>query len=123
MSQFKASVQIWKPGSPEQAASVELLVDTGSTLTWVPQEVLASIGVEPSERRTFETIEGRIIERNIAGVMAKTDGRGSGIAVVFGEKGDGAVLGAQALEGFGLAADVVRRRLTPSVSLAMRSRR
>ena len=98
---------------------MRLLVDTGATLSWVPKSVLKRIGVKPAERRAFETIEGRIIEREVAAVMARIDGRTSGIAVVFAEKGDGAVLGAQALEGLGLTADVVRRRLTPTISLAM----
>jgi len=119
MSQFKATLEIWRPGSPRRAAIVRLLVDTGATITWVPRSVLERIGVRPAERRAFETIEGRIIEREVAGVMARIDGRTSGIAVVFAEKGDGAVLGAQALEGLGLTADVVRRRLIPSISLAM----
>ncbi len=119
MSQFKATVKIWKPGNPKRAAKVRLLVDTGATLSWVPRIVLEKIGVRPTERRAFETIEGRIIEREVAGVMARINGRTSGIAAVFAEKGDGSVLGAQALEGLGLTADVVRRRLTPSISLAM----
>lgn len=119
MSLFKVSVKIWKPGSPRRATSVRLLVDTGSTLTWVPRGALQKIGVRPTERRTFETIEGRIIERDVTHLSISVDGRSSGILAVFAEKGEGAVLGAQALEGLGLAADVVRRRLRPSVSLAM----
>jgi predicted aspartyl protease len=123
MSQFKAKVIIWKPGHPASRASVQLLVDTGATLNWVPRPVLERIGVKATERRSFETIEGRIIERDVAAVEARTDGRSSGINVVFAEKGDSAVLGAQALEGFGVAADVVRKRLVPSVSLAVMSQR
>ena len=96
-----------------------MLVDTGATLSWVPRTVLEKIGVRPTERRAFETIEGRIIQREVANVEASIDGRSSGIAVVFAEKGEGAVLGAQALEGLGLSPDMNRRRLKPTISLAM----
>jgi len=119
MGQFKAKVKIWKPGSSRRAATVRLLVDTGATLNWIPWAVMERIGVKPTERRAFETIEGRIIERDIANVEAGVDGRTSGIAVVFAEEGEGAILGAQALEGLGLSPDVSRRRLKPTVSLAM----
>jgi len=122
VSQFKAKVTIWKPGQPARSVTLDLPVDTGATLSWVPRSALEQIGVEPRQRRPFEAIEGRIIERDVSVVEARTDGQDAGISVVFAEKGDTAVLGAQALEGFGVAAEVVRRRLAPSVSLAVKSR-
>src|SRR5439155_19674291 len=37
----------------------DLLVDTGSTLSWVPEDVAARIGIQATEVRTFRLADGR----------------------------------------------------------------
>ena len=44
---------------------LEILVDTGSTYTWIRSERLKEIGIRPMDKRRFKTIEGKIIEREI----------------------------------------------------------
>ena len=104
----------------ERYEALEALVDTGSTYTWVPGDLLRRLGVTPMGRREFETADGRVIERDVAVAMARYDGQALPTLVVFGEDGSRPLLGAYTLEGFGLAADPLRKRLVPARGLALR---
>ena len=44
MGQFSVHVEVAHPADPTRVAEVELLVDTGATLIWVPREVLNQLG-------------------------------------------------------------------------------
>ncbi len=99
--------------------SVEALVDTGSTYTWVPRSILERLGVQSQFRREFETADGRIIERDMAEVPIRLDAGQLATLVVFSGDGDLVLLGVYTLEGFGLAADPVNRRLVRVRGLAM----
>ena len=99
--------------------SVEALVDTGSTYTWVPRSILERLGVQSQFRREFETADGRIIERDMAEVPIRLDAEQLATLVVFSGDGDLVLLGVYTLEGFGLAADPVNRRLVRVRGLAM----
>jgi len=100
---------------PEATQPLKLLVDTGSTYTWVAGSVLRALGVEPTERRRLLTIEGRATERPAAEVLITLEGRTLHTLCLFGESGDLDVLGTYTLEGFGLAGDPVQRRLIPAL--------
>lgn len=95
------------------------LVDTGSTYTWVPRDVLERLSVQPGFRWEFETADGRVIERDVAEAAARMDGQQRTTLVVFGEPGSMPLLGAYTLEAFGLAVDPVNRRLIRVRGLAM----
>ncbi|TLZ98459.1 MAG: hypothetical protein E6J99_07825 [Methanobacteriota archaeon] len=43
----------------------DLIVDTGSTLSWVPEEVAARVGIQATEVRTFRLADGREVERPV----------------------------------------------------------
>jgi len=91
-------------------------VDAGSTYTWVRREVLENLGVKPTARWRFRTIDGRIIERDMSKVVERLGERATGI-VVFAERGDAEVLGVDALEGLGLEVDPTTRQLKKIESL------
>jgi clan AA aspartic protease len=99
--------------------SVEAMVDTGSTYTWVPGDVLHRLGVEPETRMEFETADGRVIEREVAQTWVRHDGSAHITFVVFADDGATPLLGAYTLDGFGLAVDPIRRRLVPVRRLAL----
>ena len=101
--------------------SVDALVDTGSTYTVVPANLLRGLGIIPKERIEFELGDGRIIEREIGEARVRVDGRNAITFVVFGDEGISALLGAYTLEGVRLAVDPVRRRLVPTRALLMRA--
>jgi predicted aspartyl protease len=93
------------------AQDLELLVDTGSLLTWIPREVLEAVGVKTLGRKKFKTIEGRIVERDVGETLLELMGEKATRLVVFGEKGDAQVLGVEALEGLGFEVDPVTKQL------------
>lgn len=115
MGTFFVEALIAAPHRPEAAQPLKLLVDTGSTYTWVSATLLRGLGVEPTERRRVLTIEGRATERPAAEVLITLEGRTLHTVCLFGESGDMEVLGAYTLEGFGLAVDPVQRRLIPAL--------
>src|SRR3990172_2579586 len=120
MGTFRAAIEIGDPQG-EGYEALEALVDTGSTYTWVPMDILRQMGVEPVGRREFETADGRIIEREMGRTWVRIDGRTEITLVVFGEEGSRPLLGAYTLEGLRLAPDPVNRRLVPVRGLALKA--
>jgi len=98
---------------------VDLLVDTGATLSRVPRQILEQLDVPRLPRRSCIVADGRTVDRETAGVMMRVDGSQAMITVVFAESGDGHLLGATALESLGFAVDPVRQQLIPRSLLAM----
>jgi predicted aspartyl protease len=89
----------------------DVIVDTGSDYTWVPQPVLESIGLAPERIVDFVTTDGREIERGIGFANVYAEGTSTADIVVFAERGDLILLGARTIEGLNLRIDVVGRRL------------
>ena len=89
-------------GSRETSA--ELVVDTGSVLTWVRRNRLEGIGAKARREKDFRTIEGRIVRRKTGPLTIRYDGAEADI-VVFGDESDAEVLGVTALEGLGIQVD------------------
>ncbi len=117
MGTFKVEIEIGGPGGRWER--VEALVDTGASYTWVAAEVLRRLGVRPAFQREFETADGRVIVREMGETAARFDGEQRTTLVIFGDEGSSALLGAYTLEGFGLAADPVNRRLVAVRGLLM----
>jgi len=98
----------------------ELLVDTGSTYTWVDGGVLERLGVKVRKVWRFRAIDGRIIERRIGDALVECMEEQAPTVVVFAEKGDRKVLGVHALEGLRLEIDPSTGELRKSeASLAL----
>ena len=92
--------------------SVEALVDTGSTYTWIPRDVLDRLGVAPEEDWPFELADGREVQYPVAWTPIRlVTGRSRPSVVVFGQPGSQPILGVVTLEVFRLAADPVNHRL------------
>ena len=119
MGKFAATAEIGDPAG-QRYETIEAIVDTGSTYTWVPKDALARLGVEPQSKREFETADGRVIERDVGRTWIRIDGKSEITLVVFGDEGSTPLLGAYTLEGFGLAADPLGRRLVPVRGLALK---
>jgi predicted aspartyl protease len=115
MGTFFAEALLAAPQQPDRRAPVKLLVDSGSTYTWVAATVLRELSVVPTERRRVVTIEGQLTERDAAEVLITLEGRTLHTVCLFGGAGDLTVLGAYTLEGFGLTVDPVQRKLIPAL--------
>jgi len=89
----------------------DTLVDTGSELTWIPRDILQSIGVTVERRRSFIVADGRRLERDIGYALVHAGGSVTVDEVVFAEETDFALLGVRSLEGLNLRVDVVTKQL------------
>jgi clan AA aspartic protease len=89
----------------------DALVDTGSELTWIPREVLQSIGIDVERRRSCIVADGRRVERDIGYAVVHAGESATVDEVVFAEESDFALLGVRSLEGLNLRIDVVRKKL------------
>ena len=96
---------------------VALLVDTGSTYTWVSSVLLEKLGIEAKTVRKFKTIDGRLLERKVGEVIIEYMDEKATRMVVFAEKDDGEVLGVDALEGLGLEVDPITKQLRKAEAL------
>ena len=120
MGTFSVGIEVGDP-TESRFETVDALVDTGASHTWVPRDVLERLGVEPHTRWEFETADGRVIERDVAETRVRYNGQTHTTFVVFGDVGSQPLLGAYTLEGFLLAPDPVNRRLVRVRGLAMTS--
>lgn len=100
-------------------ARVELIVDTGSILTWVSSDRLKEIGSKPKREKAFRTIEGRVLRRKTGPATIRYDGTEADVEVVFGEDKDAEVLGVTALESLGYEVDPITTQLRRSSLLAL----
>ncbi|MFP3291973.1 MAG: aspartyl protease family protein [Thermoproteus sp.] len=117
MGRTTAAVKICSPQDGTKCVETELIVDTGSTYTWIRRERLEAIGVKPSKARKFRTIEGRTIEREVGEAVIECLGERAMSIVVFAERDDVEVMGVVALESLALEVDPVTRQLKKAESL------
>jgi len=117
MGHTTATVRICNPQDRTKCIETELIVDTGSTYTWIRRERLEMIGVKPAGLKRFRTIEGKTIEREVSEAVIECLGESATRIVVFAEKGDAEVMGVDTLEGLGLEVDPVTKQLRKAESL------
>lgn len=105
-----AKIKIYGPDL-SKSEEIELLVDSGSTYTWVPKGLLERLGIERRRVGRFKPMDGRLLSRGVGEAILEHMGEGATRMVVFAEEGDAAVLGVDALEGLGLEVDPITRQL------------
>ncbi|MET1160371.1 MAG: clan AA aspartic protease [Thermoprotei archaeon] len=111
MGHVIAKVKLYNPYDASKSMEYELLVDTGSTYTWIKRSILEKLGIKPIDKRRFRTIEGRVIEREIGEAVIECLGKRATCIVVFAEENDHEVLGVTALENLGLEVDPITKQL------------
>lgn len=99
------TVAIANPVDPGRVKRKKLLADSGALYSIVPRAILKAIGIRPYGTETFTLADGSTIRREVGNAFLRIDGRRAPSPVIFGEKGDGALLGVIALESLGLAID------------------
>src|SRR5438552_17067109 len=75
MGTFFVEAQLAALERPERRQPVELLVDSGSTYTWVAAALLRGLSVVPTERRRVVSIAGQLAERDAAEVPITLEAR------------------------------------------------
>ncbi len=112
MGTFRVDIEIENPARPgERRTLSSVLVDTGAELSWVPAELLESLGVERNNLWRFRQAGGTILERWTGGVFVYVVGKRTTDEVVFGEPGDLVLLGAHTLEGLNFRVEPVTKQL------------
>jgi predicted aspartyl protease len=112
MGTFRVDVAIENPARPGDTRLLRsVLVDTGAELSWVPAEVLESLGIMRNNVWRFRQANGTVLERWTGIAIVHVGGRKTGDDVVFGETGDLTLLGARSLEGLNFRVEVVSKQL------------
>jgi clan AA aspartic protease len=118
MSMFKVNVVARNPKQEElETQPIEALVDTGSELTWIPGQILQSVGITPRRKRIFATATQQKIEREVGYAILSAEGYETNDEVVFAEPGDMTLLGVRTLEGFGVMVDNIGHRFVATVTI------
>jgi len=112
MGTFRVDIEIENPAHPGERRTLRsVLVDTGAELSWVPAEILESLGVERNNRWRFRQADGTILERWTGTVVVSVAGKRAGDEVVFGAPGDLTLLGSRTLEGLNFRVEPVTKQL------------
>lgn len=119
MGTFQKKVRISNPQSAPKFFEEPFWVDTGALYTFIPEQRLYEIGVKPKFTREFLLADGRKETRPVGEAVLKIEGIDEEISclVVFGPADSLFLLGATALENFGVDADPVNRTLKPIIAI------
>jgi predicted aspartyl protease len=96
----------------QPAAVTDVMVDTGSEYTWLPEDVLRGARIPVSKRDLgFVMADGTAIQRDVGYAFLRCGEFETVDEVVFGRPDDLRLLGARTLEGFAARVDSRERRL------------
>ena len=112
---FQVTVRVANPRDAQRSLEEPFWVDPGALYACVPEDRLREIGVEPSVSRDFALADGRHDRRLVGEAHFTITGLDETITclIVFGPPGSLFILGATALENFGVQADPTTQKLRP----------
>ncbi len=116
MGTFKIRCKIENVADRQKSTIVpQMLVDTGSELTWIPTKTLEKLDIGREKKDiTFVMANGQKITRSVGFAIIRYNKYFTVDEVVFAEKGDLLLLGARTLEGLSLAVDSKEKKLVAS---------
>lgn len=118
MSLFRVSVVARNPkDETRETPLIEVLVDMGSELTWLPARLLDAAGIVRRRKRTFITATRETVTRDVGYAILASEGFETTDEVVFGEPSDLTLLGVRTVEGFGVMVDNVGHRFVAQSSI------
>ncbi|MGA2745465.1 MAG: hypothetical protein ABSE44_12300 [Candidatus Sulfotelmatobacter sp.] len=120
MEAFSVKLRVWNPAQPQNIEEFEAPVDAHSTFSWISRVRLERLGIPPSRKMGFYLKQGYIVEQDVASVYLEVDGISVGDVVVMAEPGE-EVIGAHTLNGLGMVADLVQKKLVPTEMWALSS--
>ncbi|MDZ7262614.1 MAG: clan AA aspartic protease [candidate division KSB1 bacterium] len=116
MGTFREKVVVSNP-EDLNSMELELIVDTGATYTWIPEDLLSQLKIKPRFKRKLQLADGRIIERDASLINIHIKGEELPTICIFDDTGSKPLLGAVTLEESGLGVDPVNKTLVPVPSL------
>ncbi len=115
MGMFQVRVKVSNPASPDLYFEEDFWVDTGALYSFVPEDRLHSIKVEPLQKRELIFADGRRDRRMLGAPLFTIPVLNETLPcpVIFDPEGSMYLLGATALETFGVEADPATKTLKP----------
>lgn len=112
---FQVTVRVANPRDAERFFDERFWVDTGALYTFVPEDRLYEIGIAPLRAREVILADGRRDRRLLGEAVLTIPQLNESLTcpVVFGPPGSLYLLGATALENFGVQADSTTQQLKP----------
>jgi predicted aspartyl protease len=118
MSKFMVNMTAINPKEEHRSTPpIEVMVDTGSELSWLPKQLLLDAGIIPRGKKRFSTATKEIVERDIGYAILAAEGYDAADIVVFAEDTDMSLLGVRTLEGFGVMVDNIGHRFVATTTL------
>ncbi|HAZ31807.1 MAG TPA: hypothetical protein DCY61_03800 [Dehalococcoidia bacterium] len=119
MGMFKKKVTLSNSKNPKQSFEEEFWIDTGALYSFVPEDYLERIGIEPLVKRNLILADGRQDTRLLGFCDFQIEGLEGSIPcpVIFAPRGSLFLLGATALENFGVDADPIQKKLKPILAI------
>lgn len=116
---FRIKAKVSNSKKPELFFEEEFWIDTGALYSFVPEDYLERIGVEPAATRNLVLADGRQETRLLGFCDFQIEGLEGRIPcpVIFAPKGSLLLIGATALENFGVEVDPIQRRLKPILAV------
>ena len=96
---------------PGGSRTMRMLVDTGSTYTWVPEGIARELGALERGVAHLRTADNRIVDRILGELEIEILGRRGTRFIVFALEGEEPLLGTDTLEGLLIVVDPVERTL------------
>lgn len=119
MGMFKVKATVANPKDPKKYFEEDFWVDTGSLYTFIPEDRLEEIGIEPSRTREFTLADGRR-DRRLLGealITIRDLNETATNPVVFGPRDSLYLIGAVTLETFAVEVDPATRALKPITAI------
>lgn len=113
MGLTRVKLKVKRDATARADRQLVFLVDSGAVHSVVPRDILRALGIKPFKKTSFVLANGESIERDVGGAHFVYKGHEGVAPVVFGEKGDSALLGATTLEAMELALNPLTRELYP----------
>ena len=106
-------ITVANPAHPERTETVVGIIDTGAIFSAVPREILNELGIRSIGEQVFTLADGSQMRREKGVALFGCSDRLGGATVIFGEPGDGILIGVTTLEVLGLAFNPLTRELYP----------
>lgn len=119
MGMIKKRIRVSHSTKPELFFEEEFWIDTGALYSFVPEDYLERIGVEPSVTRSLIFADGRKEARLLGFCDFQIEDLEGSLPcpVIFAPKGSLFLLGATALENFGVEVDPIQKKLKPILAV------
>lgn len=106
-------IPVANPSRSTRWVEVEFLIDSGAVFSVVPGSVLRKLGIRAESKEEFFLANGEKIVRRLGNALFRYGRKRRASPVVFGTRGDSALMGAVTLETLGVVLDPFHRELRP----------